>query len=153
MMKNQPEESEANKFTHWPIFSNGILPGPSGSVAKHFQTTYRIPTRCQQATDFNGFLRKDALQPMELNVNTIPRLSLVGIPISSKVRLVFGVCFGSQIIGTITLSITNQNVVLSGEGETDLGCPNMLTLSVSIHQFFFDTTDLEIHRHGCTQAQ
>ena len=54
--EKQPEGSEADEFTHKTIFSDGSLPGPSGSLAKNFQKTYRIPTQCQKATGFNGFL-------------------------------------------------------------------------------------------------
>ena len=44
MVNNQPDDSEANQFTHTPIFSDWNLPGTPGSVAKHFQTTYIIQT-------------------------------------------------------------------------------------------------------------
>ena len=81
MKNNQPEDSESNEFTHTPIASNGIFPGPSGSVAKHFQTTYKIPTQRQKAMKFYGLLKQDALQPLDLNVDTNPRLALVNIPI------------------------------------------------------------------------
>ena len=46
----------------------------------------------------------------------------------------FGVGFGSQIIGAMPSTIANQYVMLSGEGGVDLGCPNVLTLPESIHQ-------------------
>ena len=98
-----------------PIFYNRSFPGPSGSEAKYFQTTYNIPTKIQQATDFYGFLKQDTLQLLELNADTIPRLSLVNIPCSSMVRLVFGVGFESQIIGAMPSTIANQYIMLSGE--------------------------------------
>ena len=123
-----------NEFTHTTIFSNRSLSGPSGLAAKHFQTTYGIPTQCQQATDFYGILKQDALQQLELNGDTIPRLAPINIPRSLKVRLVFGVGFGLRIIGSMPLTIANQYVMLSNEGEPDLGCPNVLTLPASIHQ-------------------
>ena len=52
----------------------------------------------------------------------------------------FGIDFGSRIIGAIPSTIANQYVMLSGEGGLDLGCPNMLTLPVSIHQPAFIAT-------------
>ena len=42
--------------------------------------------------------------------------------------------FDSQIIGALPSTIENQYVMLSGEGGTDLSCPNGLTLPASIHQ-------------------
>ena len=107
--------------------------GPSGSVSKHFQTTYVIPTQRQQATGFYVFLRQDTIQPMELNTDTIPRLSMVYIPSSSKVLLVLGVGFGLWIICAFPSTIANQYGMLSGEGGTDLGCLNVLTLPDLIH--------------------
>ena len=80
MVNNKPEVSEANEFTHITIFSNTNMSGPSGSVAKYFQTTYDIPTQHQQATDFHGFLKKKALQLLELKEDTILRLALFNIP-------------------------------------------------------------------------
>ena len=129
MVNNQPEESEANEFTLTPIFSNGSFPGPSGSVANYFQTTYNIPNQSQQATHLYGLLKEDALQPLDLNADTIPILALVNIPILSKVQLVFGVGFGLRIICAMPSIISNQYAMLSGEGGPDLGCPNFLNPS------------------------
>ena len=84
MVKNHPEEGDANEFTDMPIYSNVSSPGPSGSVTKHFQTTYVIPTQRQQVTIFYGFLKQNDLQLLELNANTTPILDLVNIPSSSK---------------------------------------------------------------------
>ena len=117
-----------------PFLKNGSLPGPSGSVSKHLQSTYAIPTQWQQATNFYAFLMQDTIQPLELNYDTIPRFALVNIPISSKFRLVYGVDFGSQIIGASPSTISHQYVMISGEGGPELGCPNVLTLPYSIHQ-------------------
>ena len=77
---------------------------------------------------------QDTIQPLELNDEIIPILALVNIPISSKFWLVYGVEFGSQIISAPTLKIANKYVMLSGEGEPDFGCQNVLTLPASIHQ-------------------
>ena len=48
-----------------------------------------------QATDFYAFLKQDTIQPLDINADTILILDLVNKPISSKVRLVYGVGFGS----------------------------------------------------------
>ena len=122
---------EVDTFTH---FYNRSLPGQSGSAAKKFQTTYGIPTQRQKATDFYAFLRQDTIQPLELNADTISILALVNIPSSSKVQLVFGIGFGLRIIGALSSKIANKYVMLSGEGEPDFGCQNVLTLPASIHQ-------------------
>ena len=45
MIQNQPEEIEATYFMHTPILSDESLPGTSGLVTKHLQTTYGIPTQ------------------------------------------------------------------------------------------------------------
>ena len=102
MVNNKPEVSEANEFTHITIFSNINMSGPSGSVAKYFQTTYDIPTQRQQAANFYGLLKQDALQPLELNAKTISILALVNIPVSSKVQIMFGIGFSSRIIGAMS---------------------------------------------------
>ena len=59
---NKPDYSKATPFTHTPIFSDGSLPGPSVSLAKHLQTTYGIPTQCQQVTNFYALLTQDTIQ-------------------------------------------------------------------------------------------
>ena len=103
-------------------------------MPKHFHTTYKIPTQSQQATHFYVFLKQDALQTLELNHDTISRLALVNIPISSNAQIVFGVGFGSRLIVAMLLTIANQYAILSGEGGPDIGCPNIITLPASIHQ-------------------
>ena len=84
--------------------------------------------------NFYGFLKQDALQPLELNADTIPGLSLVNIPSLSKVRLMYGVGFRLRIIGTMPSTIANQYGMHSGEVGPDLGCANVLTLPSSIYQ-------------------
>ena len=91
-------------------------------------------------TEIYAFLRQDTIQPLDLNSDTIPRLSLVNIPSSSKVRLLFGVGFGLRIIDAFLSTIANQYVMISGEGGLDLGLPNVLTLPPSIHQPTFIVT-------------
>ena len=84
-------------------------------------------------TGFYAFLRQDTIQHLDINTDTIPRLALINIPILSKVQLLFGVGFGSRIIGAFPSKIANQYIMLSGEGGPELGCPNVLTLPSSIH--------------------
>ena len=103
-------------------------------MSKHFETTYKIQTQRQQSTDFYVALKQNSLQPLDPNAYTILILARVNIPSSSKVRLVFGIGFGLQIIGVMPLTIANQYVMLIGKGGPDIGFPNVLTFPESIHK-------------------
>ena len=55
---------------------------------------------------------QDTIQPLELNADTIPILALVIITSSSNFQLVYGVVFGSQIIGASPSTIADKYVML-----------------------------------------
>ena len=67
-------------------------------------------------------------------------MAVVKIPSLSKVRLVFDVGFGLQILVAMPSKMANQCVMLSGEGGPYLGCPNVLTLPASSNQLAYITT-------------
>jgi hypothetical protein len=125
---NNEGNADNARLVHIPIFYDGSLPGAKGPIAKYFQTKYTSIQQKVHAREFHAFLTMDDVQPLELNADDIPRVALVNIPSSSKVRVVYGTGFGSRTIGQAHSSITSKFVMLNGEGGNDLGYPNVLTL-------------------------
>ena len=129
-MSDSDDNDSETEVEHTPIFYTGSLPGPKGQVAKWFHTAFPMETQRTHATDLFHFLNQDSLQPLELNSDNIPRAALISVPSSNKVRLVYGMGFGSRMIRSSNSEITGKYVMLSGEGGLELGTPNVLTIPV-----------------------
>ena len=121
MPAHQPTQEDdlsgTEEMEHTPVFYTGSLPGPQGQVAKLFHSKFTMDTQRTHALDLFTFLYQHPSDRLDLNSDDVPRTALVNLPASSKVRLVYGLGFGTRQIGAPVSSITGRYVMLHGENE------------------------------------
>eukprot|EP00957_Ditylum_brightwellii_P074192 5637263-Ditylum_brightwellii.AAC.1 len=82
-----------------------------------------MPAEQKAATQtLHKFLKDPSNQPMQLNEGTNKFTALVNLPSSNIIRLVHGLGFGTNAIGS-TSPVTGKILILSGEGDKALGVP------------------------------
>jgi hypothetical protein len=115
-MADQPEN----------VIYSGTLPGPTGDVPTILGAT-DINIQKQRAIDLYQFLVGNNRDLLQINNDAEPRTCLIGLPSSSKVRVLYCMGVGSSSIGAIS-AIDNQLLFLSGDGNADIGPPSPILL-------------------------
>ena len=109
-----------------PTIFDGTLPGPVGNVATSLNDNEVVVHR-QRAIDLYQFLTDENKVLLQLNMDHTPRTCLVGMPNSSKVRVLHTFGIGASGIGSIS-QIDNKLLFLTGDGGPDIGTPLPLVL-------------------------
>jgi hypothetical protein len=109
-----------------PFLYNGTLPGPAGSIAPILAET-PIATQRNLATNLFTFLTSENKQLLQLNVDPTPTTCIIGIPNSSKIRVLHCMGIGSCRIGENS-PIDGKLLLLHGDGNREIGAPNPLVL-------------------------
>jgi hypothetical protein len=117
-------------MAHIPVIYDGTLPGADSAVATQLVQA-DIAQHRQHAIDLYQFLATDDKQLLQLNIDDIPRTCIIGLPNSSKVRLIHCMGIGVSPIGAIS-EIDSQVLCLTGDGGTDIGAPTPLTFPPTI---------------------
>jgi hypothetical protein len=112
------------------IIYSGTLPGPVGNIATVIHSV-PIDQQKQQFLDFYTFLSDDTSVLLQLNADKAYRVCLVGLPASSKVRIVHCMGLGSSAIG-MTSPVDNNLLLLTGDGGIDIGTPIPLMLDTTV---------------------
>jgi hypothetical protein len=108
------------------VIYNGTLPGPDSAVATVVSADDMAVHR-QNAIDLYQFLVDDAKQLLQLNVDATPRTAVLGLPNSSKVRLLH--CLGAGASGIGAISPTDGKLLcLTGDGDQEIGAPTPMVL-------------------------
>ena len=114
----EQEEIEEEQVVHTNVMFDGTLPGPSDKVPTVLHQT-NFETQRKLAKDLYEFLSEDEASKLELNTDTSPRVALINIPLTQKVRVVYSMGFGSKGIGA-TSKVANKFLFLSGDGGLGL---------------------------------
>ena len=114
-----------------PFFYNGTLPGPEGSIATQMSGT-DIAVLRKNAMDLYEFFINPDRQLLELNMEpSLPTTCIIGLPMSSKVRVLHCPGVGASGIGANS-SIDGRLLFLQGDGNNDIGAPSPLTLPPTV---------------------
>jgi hypothetical protein len=112
------------------IIFDGTLPGPAGSVATQLHDTH-IAVHRQRAVNLFQFLLSDNKSLLTLNITPEANTCIVGLPNSSKVRVLH--CIGIGASGLGEMSPTDDQILLMhGDGNNDIGAPAPLVLPPDI---------------------
>jgi hypothetical protein len=112
------------------IILNGHLPGPVGSVATQLHET-NITVHCQHAVNLYQFLISDDKSLLTLNITPEANTCVVGLPNSSKVRILHCIRIGASGLGDISPT-DDQILVMHGDGNNDIRPPALLVLPPNI---------------------
>jgi hypothetical protein len=120
------EAPDDDTVAHTNVMFDGNLPGPSGQVPSVLHEM-SFETQRKLAKDLYDFLSEDEASKLELNADTLPRVALINIPLTQKVKVVYSIGFGSQGIGSKS-KVANKFLFLSGDGGKDSGNPTPIVL-------------------------
>ena len=132
---------------HDPVLFSGELPGPTGIVPTKLHEL-ELKTQRKQASELYKFLNTKNQSLLELNSDLSPRVALINIPQTSKVRVIYGTGFGSKGIGQSN-AISGKFVTLHGDAGHELGPPSTLVLPASI--LSAHTVTIMSHAQFCTK--
>jgi hypothetical protein len=90
-------ESEDELTAHEPVMFTGDFPGPTGNIPTKISDLDLFSQR-RHASEFYAFLNDDS-HFLELNSDTTPRIALINVPQTSRVRVTYATGFGSKGIG------------------------------------------------------
>jgi hypothetical protein len=137
------EETGTWTHEHEPIIFEGELPAPHGNVPGII-SDFSLADQRKHASELYAFFNDEDQPLLEMNADTTPRVAIVSIPQTAKVRVVYGMGFGSRGIGQ-TSAISGRFVMLHGDGGKDLGPPSVLVLPKEV---------VDTHKvHGMTHEQ
>ena len=118
---------------HTPVlFTNINLPDAIGDIAKTFAAT---PTNIQRknAMDLYDYLWNEQ-EITRVNVGNPLMTAIVAIPNTCKVKVVYGLGYGTAGLGQTT-PIDNKFIMLHGEGNnTDIGYPDVIMMNNNIRK-------------------
>ena len=117
-------------MAHEPVLYDGTLPGSDSAVATQLNVV-DIAQHRQNSIDLYQFLVNEGREMLQINMDDTPRTCLIGLPNSSKVRVIHCIGVGVSPIGAISL-IDNQVLCLSGDGGQDIGAPIPLVLPPAV---------------------
>ena len=132
---------------HDPVLFSGDLPGPTGIVPTKLHEL-ELKTQRKQASELYKFFNTENQSLLELNSDINPRVALINIPQTSKVRVIYGTGFGSKGIGQSN-AISGKFVTLHGDAGNELGPPSTLVLPASI--LAAHTVTIMSHAQFCTE--
>jgi hypothetical protein len=115
---------------HQPQLFDGTLPGATGEIGQVF-AAMDMETQRTNALQFHEFLVNPDSELLTLNGDNTPRTCIIGLPNSSKVRVLHCFGIGASAIGA-TSPIDNKLLALSGDGGHDIGAPAPLVLPKSV---------------------
>ena len=144
---------ESTTTTHTPVLFTTPLPIAIGDIATIFAST---PINAQQnnATALYNYLWQEQ-EITRVNVGRPLMTALVAIPNTSKVKLIYGLGYGTAGIGQ-TSPIDNKFVMLHGEGNnTDIGYPDVLMMNTNIRKQtdIINPSDTEIKQLLTTKGE
>jgi hypothetical protein len=113
-------------MVYQPQLYNGTLPGPVGNIAGTL-SGLDIAVHRQRAVDLYQFLVRENKDLLELNMDSQCRTIIIGLPSSSKVRVLHSAGCGSSGIGAIS-QIDGKLLFLTGDGGNDIGTPVPMVL-------------------------
>jgi hypothetical protein len=119
----QPEDFE-NIF-----FDEDTLPGADTNIGNIISTT-SVEDQRTQCIDFYSFLTNENRQLSQLNLDTVARVAIIGMPGSPYIKVVYGSGIGVSPIGQTT-AIDDKLLVLHGDGGPDIGTPQPFTLPIT----------------------
>ena len=131
--KDEINDIVENETNHENVIFSGTLPGPDGSVPSSFINVTPLKQRTD-AEDLFNFLNTEDRHLLELNGDDTPRVALISIPETKMVRVVYSVGMGSSGIGRAN-ALSNKILMLTGDGDIDIGPPTPLTLPASVVNF------------------
>ena len=111
------------------LFTNDSLPAATGSILPCFHKAALADQR-KHALEFFSFLDSDP-NPLRMNIGTTLLTALAIIPNTSRVKVLYGLGFSAAAIGDST-PLDNKFLALNGDGNKDLGPPDILVLPASI---------------------
>jgi hypothetical protein len=113
------------------ILFNGTLPGAVGNVASILGAE-DIARHKQRTIDIYTFFTEENKEILQLNLDHTTRTFLVGVPTSSKVRLLHCIGVGATAIGQRPSAIDGKLLFFHGDGGQDIGTPLPIVLPQSI---------------------
>jgi hypothetical protein len=117
-------------MTYQPQLYNGNLPGPVGNIAV-LLSRMDIVAHCQRAVDLYQFLVRKDKDLLKLKMDSHCKTVVIGLPLSSKVRVLHSAGCGSSSIGAIS-QIDGKLLFLSGDRGNDIGIPVPMVLPTEI---------------------
>jgi hypothetical protein len=114
-----------------PILFNGTLPGAVGNVASILGAA-DIATHKQRAIDIHTFFMEENKEMLQLNMDHTTCTFIVGLPNSSKVRVLHCIGVGATAIGQMPSAIDGKLLFFHGDGGQDIGTPLPLVLPQSV---------------------
>ena len=108
------------------LFFEDTLPGADTNIGNIIANT-PIEDQRTQCIDFYNFLTDENHQLSQLNLDTIPRIAIIGMPGSSLIKVVYGAGIGVSPIGQHT-PIDDRLLLLHGDGGPEIGTPQPFTL-------------------------
>ena len=103
---------------------DGSLPAATGSVAKEFEKLETI-AQTTLATNVYTFISNETADLTKLNSEDRLFALLVNLPQSGLIKIIYGLGLGTSEIGETSRN-DNKLLALTGEGDSMVGCPQVL---------------------------
>ena len=111
------------------LFTNDTLPAATGSIPPCFHKISLAEQR-KSALEFFKFLDADP-NPLRINIGKALLTAIAIVPNTSRVKVLYGFGFSAAAIGGTT-PLDDKFLALCGDGNKDLGPPDLLVLPSSI---------------------
>ena len=132
MANEEAEEADTNDVNHVNLFfTSGTLPAPTGNVPTLLHEI-TLEDQRQQCEQFFTFLAEESPDLLKLNEDIVPRIALISVPRSSKVKVVYCGGIGSSPIGNTT-DTDGKFLFLSGDAGKELGIPQPVIIPTQMH--------------------
>lgn len=112
-------------------FYTGQLPAAIGAVAKAVATKQSLVGQREKAEALFQFLQTNGNDLRDLNSDDSLFTTLVAVPDSNRVKLVYGLGFGTAGIGRVS-SVAGKLLALTGEGGGEIGPAQTMVLDASL---------------------
>jgi hypothetical protein len=109
---------------------DGILPSATGTTAKEFEKE-TTADQTTLASAIHGFLINPDSPLTQLNAEQRRFTVMINIPQSNLIKIIYGLSLGTSCIGE-TAPNDNKILALTGEGNSQIGCPQALILPNTI---------------------
>lgn len=108
------------------LYTAATPPAPVGHIATEIHKVSTIEQR-KNAEDLFTLLSQPQPQLIHLNNKKWQVAALLGVPETSKVKMVYGLGFGTTPVGT-PAPLTDKLLALTGEAGPDIGLPDVIAL-------------------------
>jgi hypothetical protein len=124
------------------IMWNGQNPTATAQVARKLSEL--TPDQLNiQATQLYTLLSAPDTHPLQLNAEIVPRVALVHVANSSKVKVVYSIGYGSSAMDVVT-PLDDKVLCLTGDGHPTMGPPTPMCLPNTLltkHEIFHMSVD------------